>query len=83
MYADLRAFIDDLDRLGQLARVKTQVDPHQEISIIHHRVIAAGGPALLFDRCHRIRDLRLDGVEQRGPTDPDLTPGVSWLNQGL
>ena len=49
MYTDLRAFIDDLDRRGQLARVKTQVDPHQEINIIHHRVIAAGGPALLFE----------------------------------
>ncbi len=50
MYADLRAFIDDLERRGQLVRVKAEVDPHQEITIIHHRVIAAGGPALLFER---------------------------------
>ena len=50
MYADLRAFIDDLERRGQLARVKTPVDPFQEITIIQHRVIAANGPALLFEK---------------------------------
>ncbi|MEJ2158553.1 MAG: UbiD family decarboxylase [Desulfobacteraceae bacterium] len=50
MYPDLRAFIDDLERSGQLIRVKAEVDPNQEITIIQHRVIAAGGPALLFER---------------------------------
>ncbi|MGD9366462.1 MAG: UbiD family decarboxylase [Desulfobacteraceae bacterium] len=49
MYPDLRAFIDDLERRGQLVRVKTEVDPSQEITVIQHRVIAAGGPALLFE----------------------------------
>jgi UbiD family decarboxylase len=50
MYLDLRAFIDDLERRGQLARVKVEVDSDQEITVIQHRVIAAGGPALLFER---------------------------------
>jgi UbiD family decarboxylase len=50
MYSDLRAFIDDLERRGQLVRIKTEVDPNQEITVIQHRVIAAGGPALLFER---------------------------------
>ena len=50
MYLDLRAFIDDLERRGQLVRVKAEVDPDQEITVIQHRVIAAGGPALLFER---------------------------------
>jgi 4-hydroxybenzoate decarboxylase subunit C len=27
-----------------------EVDPDQEVTVIHHRVIAAGGPALLFER---------------------------------
>jgi UbiD family decarboxylase len=49
MYPDLRAFIDDLEHRGQLIRVKAEVDPNQEITIIQHRVISAGGPALLFE----------------------------------
>ncbi|MGD8835395.1 MAG: UbiD family decarboxylase [Desulfobacteraceae bacterium] len=50
MYLDLRAFINDLERRGQLVRIKEEVDPDQEITVIQHRVIAAGGPALLFER---------------------------------
>jgi 4-hydroxybenzoate decarboxylase subunit C len=50
MAADLRSFIHDLERRGELVRVRTEVDPDQEITIIQHRVIAAGGPALLFER---------------------------------
>ncbi len=49
MYADLRAFIEDLERRGQLVRVAAEVDPNQEITVIQHRVIAAKGPALLFE----------------------------------
>ena len=49
MHADLRAFIQDLEGRGQLARVRTEVDPNQEMTVIQHRVIAAGGPALLFE----------------------------------
>lgn len=50
MYPDMRAFISDLERRGDLVRVKAEVDPDQEITIIQHRVIAANGPALLFER---------------------------------
>ncbi len=50
MYADLRSFINDLERRGELIRVQAEVDPDQEITIIQHRVIAAGGPALLFEK---------------------------------
>ncbi|MBT8338519.1 MAG: UbiD family decarboxylase, partial [Desulfatitalea sp.] len=50
MDADLRTFMADLERRGQLARIAVEVDPDQEINIIQHRVIAAGGPALLFER---------------------------------
>lgn len=49
-FLDLRDFIDHLERHGQLVRVQPEVDPHQEITVIQHRVIAAGGPALLFER---------------------------------
>lgn len=58
MYDNLRVFLDDLERRGQLARVTAEVDPDQEITIIQHRVIAAKGPAILFERV-RCSDYRL------------------------
>lgn len=48
-FADLREFIDCLERDKQLVRVHVPVDPDQEVTIIQHRVLAAGGPALLFE----------------------------------
>ncbi len=45
---NLRAFLDVLRREGELAEVVAPVDPHLEIAEVHRRVIAAGGPALLF-----------------------------------
>ena len=48
LFPDLRAFIDRLRRDGELAVVDTAVDPRLEVAEIHRRVIAAGGPALLF-----------------------------------
>ena len=47
-FPDLRAFIDHLKRDGDLAVVEARVDPALEAAEIHRRVIAAGGPALLF-----------------------------------
>ena len=47
-FPDLRAFIDRLRRDGDLAVVEVPVDPILEAAEIHRRVIAAGGPALLF-----------------------------------
>jgi UbiD family decarboxylase len=48
MFPDLRAFIDRLRQNGDLVTVDTPVDPRLEVAEIHRRVIAAGGPALLF-----------------------------------
>ena len=47
-FPDLRAFIDQLRRDEDLVTVEARVDPHLEVAEIHRRVIAAGGPALLF-----------------------------------
>ncbi|MGE3841946.1 MAG: UbiD family decarboxylase [Vicinamibacterales bacterium] len=47
---DLRQFIDWLRHTGQLAVVDVPVDAQLEVAEIHRRVIAAGGPALLFTR---------------------------------
>ncbi len=49
-FPDLRSFLDRLRRDGELAVVEAPVDPDQEVAEIHRRVIAAGGPALLFTR---------------------------------
>jgi UbiD family decarboxylase len=49
-FPDLRAFLDELRREGDLAVVEAEVDPRLEAAEIHRRVIAAGGPALLFTR---------------------------------
>ena len=47
---DLRGFLAQLEARGQLHRIPVEVDPDQDITIIQHRVLAAGGPALLFER---------------------------------
>jgi len=47
-FPDLRAFLDRLRRDGDLAVVEAPVDARLEAAEIHRRVIAAGGPALLF-----------------------------------
>jgi UbiD family decarboxylase len=49
-FADLRAFLDALRRNGDLAVIDVPVDARLEAAEIHRRVIAAGGPALLFTR---------------------------------
>ncbi|MFI4944618.1 MAG: UbiD family decarboxylase [Burkholderiales bacterium] len=49
-FPDLRAFLDELRRLGELRVVDAEVDARLEAAEIHRRVIAAGGPALLFTR---------------------------------
>lgn len=45
---DLRALIALLRREGELVEIDAPVDPHLELAEVHRRVIAAGGPALLF-----------------------------------
>src|SRR5687767_13969139 len=47
-FPDLRALLDALRREGDLAVVTAPVRAHLEAAEIHRRVIAAGGPALLF-----------------------------------
>jgi UbiD family decarboxylase len=48
-FPDLRTFVDQLRRDGDLAVVEATVDPKLELAEIHRRVIAGGGPALLFE----------------------------------
>ena len=48
-YSSLEACLLDLEKNGQLARVKEEVDPFLEMAAVHLRVHEAGGPALLFE----------------------------------
>jgi 4-hydroxy-3-polyprenylbenzoate decarboxylase len=49
MFSDLRAFIDALEKSGELKRIKIPVDPKLEMTEICDRTLRAGGPALLFE----------------------------------
>ncbi len=48
-YKDLRDFIAQLERLGELKRVRVAVDPKLEMTEICDRVLRAEGPAILFE----------------------------------
>jgi len=47
-HLDLRSFLDALRERGDLVEIDAPVDPRLELPEVHRRVIAAGGPALLF-----------------------------------
>jgi 4-hydroxy-3-polyprenylbenzoate decarboxylase len=49
-YRDLRDFVAQMQNLGELKRVATEVDPRLEMTEICDRVLRAGGPALLFEK---------------------------------
>jgi UbiD family decarboxylase len=48
VFPDLRFFLNRLRGDGDLVTIDVPVDPYLEAAEIHRRVIAAGGPALLF-----------------------------------
>lgn len=49
-YRSLREAALDLEKHGQLVRVRQEVDPNLEMAEIHRRIFDAGGPAILFER---------------------------------
>ena len=49
-YESLRDFIADLEHKGLLVRVKVPVSPHLEVTEIQTRLLAEGGPAVLFEQ---------------------------------
>ena len=48
VFGDLRSFLDELRSDGELVEISAPVDANLEAAEIHRRVIAGGGPALLF-----------------------------------
>jgi len=49
-YQDLRDFLSQLEKLGELKRVGIEVDPKLEMTEVCDRVLRAGGPAILFEK---------------------------------
>lgn len=48
-YKDLRDFIKQLEKQGELKRISVEVDPYLEMTEICDRVLKQEGPALLFE----------------------------------
>ena len=48
-YKDLRDFIAQLEAMGDLKRIRTEVDPVLEMTEICDRILKAQGPAILFE----------------------------------
>jgi len=48
-YRSLRDFLERLEKMGQLVRVHAPVSPHLEMTEIQTRLLAEGGPAVLFE----------------------------------
>ncbi|MCK5925120.1 MAG: UbiD family decarboxylase, partial [Methylococcales bacterium] len=48
-YKDLRDFIKQLEKKGELKRITMEVDPVLEMTEICDRTLKQGGPALLFE----------------------------------
>ncbi len=49
-YANLQDFAAELERRGSLRRITKPVSLVHEVTEIHRRVLASGGPALLFEK---------------------------------
>jgi 4-hydroxy-3-polyprenylbenzoate decarboxylase len=48
-YKDLRDFIAQLEKMGELKRVSMEIDTELEMTEIADRTLRAGGPAILFE----------------------------------
>jgi len=49
-YRSMRDCVNDLEKHGQLIRIKQEVDPDLEMAEIHRRIYDAEGPAILFEK---------------------------------
>ena len=49
-YSSLETCLLDLERSGQLLRIKEEVDPFLEMAAIHLRIFEQKGPAILFEK---------------------------------
>ena len=76
--ASLREFISRLEREGRLVRISEPVSPNLEMTEIQTRVLAEGGPALLFE--NPVRD---DGTPYGVPVLANLFGTVERVAWGM
>jgi 4-hydroxy-3-polyprenylbenzoate decarboxylase len=77
-YSSLREFIDRLERDGRLVRVSEPVSPNLEMTEIQTRLLAEGGPAVLFENV--VRD---DGTPHNMPVLVNLFGTVERVAWGM
>ena len=77
-YASLREFMDRLEREGRLVRVSEPVSPTLEMTEIQTRLLAEGGPAVLFENA-----VRADGTPSPMPVVVNLFGTVERVAWGL
>ena len=77
-YDSLRDFLRELEQRGDLKRITAPVSTVLEITEIHRRVLAAGGPALLFENV-----IRADGTPSPMPVLVNLFGTVDRVALGM
>ena len=77
-YASLREFIDRLEKAGRLVRVRERVSTVLEMTEIQTRVIAEGGPAILFENV-----VKSDGTPSDMPVLVNLFGSVERVAWGM
>ncbi|MBM3510822.1 MAG: UbiD family decarboxylase [Alphaproteobacteria bacterium] len=77
-YANLRAFMDRLEAAGELVRVAEPVSTVLEMTEIQTRLLAEGGPAVLFERA-----IKADGSPSRMPVLVNLFGSVKRVAWGM
>ena len=77
-YASLREFIERLEKTGRLVRVTAPVSSVLEMTEIQTRVIAVGGPAILFENV-----IRADGARSDMPVLVNLFGTVERVAWGM
>ena len=77
-YANLRDFIGKLEKENRLTRVSTPVSTHLEMTEIQTRLLADGGPAVLFENV-----VDAEGVPQSMPVLTNLFGTVERVAWGM
>src|SRR5262249_7968589 len=77
-YRSLRDFVDRLDAVGELARVKSPGSTVLEMTEIQTRLLANGGPAVIFEQ-----PIRADGQTSDIPALANLFGTVRRVAMGV
>ena len=77
-YANLRDFIGKLEKENRLTRVSTPVSTHLEMTEIQTRLLADGGPAVLFENV-----VNAEGAPQSMPVLTNLFGTVERVAWGM